>query len=802
VFTFFGSFYTNGGTSASAPSFAGMVALLSQYLTSKNAVPPGGLGNINPTLYRLAQTSSDAFHDITVGGNIVPCVEATPDCANGSLGYSAGPGYDQATGLGSVDLNKLVTEWKSGPASATNLTVAPGTITVDGGAVQLTATVTASGGTPSGTVSFLWSENTFGTVPLIASGSSASATLSVDASQFLIGTHPVTAVYSGDNTFQSSAGTANVTVTIPSSGAAVAPFVSPNPVLQGVLDSSGNSWHVTLYLSEVAGVGASVTGLAINGVNYDAQLSSIFKTTTIPPHQTISGPLGFATLPSPATQIFVFKGTDVNGNLWTAQATAQFVATPEVESGIHLASTPATIVQNAANSACPWQQQLTIQNLGGNFVGLLSLAMDATDLTGQMQQIFGTTRIGPFGSLEGTFCRSDVSAPETRNFVLTGYSEFGDLLYSKMTATFQAAGAPPANMSVALGNSSLALNFTGVPPAWSISILPASGSTDWLTVSPASGTGPAQLSIRITPGDLGPGVYNAIVVVQSVNATPQFIDVPITMPVGGLSQVQIGGLANAASFQQAFAPGMEMSVYGTGLAPAGTSQQAGTPPLPLNLAGVSVTVNGQPAPLSFVSPGQLNIQVPYETSAGTAILGVNNNGQVAALPFQVNFVAPGIFTDVSGALSPNSSGAPGATVSAFITGRGRRHAKHSNRPNSVLPDPVRRFAADGRASNGHRWRSERSRKIRGCFSWLGRRNGNRFRDSPKCPGRPAAGSHQRRRRRRASRHRDGHTLERLPEMIISVAARKLHRQTEKLAEPPGGENLALQAIREHAPFPQ
>src|SRR5579871_1681521 len=99
-----GEEFVFGGTSASTPSFAGIIALLNQYENSN------GQGNINPNLYRLAQ--SDIFHDITFGDNMVPCSSGTPDCLTGSLGYSAGIGYDLATGLGSVDAYKLVTKWK------------------------------------------------------------------------------------------------------------------------------------------------------------------------------------------------------------------------------------------------------------------------------------------------------------------------------------------------------------------------------------------------------------------------------------------------------------------------------------------------------------------------------------------------------------------------------------------------------------------------------------------------------------------------------------------------------------------
>ena len=107
-----------GGTSLATPTMAGVVALINQYLVSSGMQSKPGLGNINPTLYRLAQTAPSAFHDITGGNNMVPCVPGSPDCPDGSMGYSAGPGYDSATGLGSVDVANLVRQWSSQPATA------------------------------------------------------------------------------------------------------------------------------------------------------------------------------------------------------------------------------------------------------------------------------------------------------------------------------------------------------------------------------------------------------------------------------------------------------------------------------------------------------------------------------------------------------------------------------------------------------------------------------------------------------------------------------------------------------------
>ena len=91
----------SGGTSASSPSFGAIVALLVQKTGARQ-------GNVNPNLYTLASVSTDAFHDITSGSNVVPCQGGSPNCSStvasvqGTLGYSAGAGYDRVTGLGSV----------------------------------------------------------------------------------------------------------------------------------------------------------------------------------------------------------------------------------------------------------------------------------------------------------------------------------------------------------------------------------------------------------------------------------------------------------------------------------------------------------------------------------------------------------------------------------------------------------------------------------------------------------------------------------------------------------------------------
>ncbi len=104
-----------GGTSAGAPTFAGILALINQ------ATASNGLGNVNPMLYSLAAnaSSSNAFNPVTSGSNKVPCTPGTRNCpSGGTIGFIAGPGYDQVTGLGSLNVSNLITAWLAATPSA------------------------------------------------------------------------------------------------------------------------------------------------------------------------------------------------------------------------------------------------------------------------------------------------------------------------------------------------------------------------------------------------------------------------------------------------------------------------------------------------------------------------------------------------------------------------------------------------------------------------------------------------------------------------------------------------------------
>jgi uncharacterized protein (TIGR03437 family) len=657
--------YSFGGTSASSPLFAGVVALLNQSLQAANPSAPAGVGNINPVLYRLAQATTDVFHDVTVGDNIVPCAQQSPDCVGGTLGYAAAPGYDRATGLGSVDVARLIAEWSAGSASTTLLTASPASF-APGDSLQLTATVAGSGSAPTGTVTFVSADIELGSSPL----SGGTASITVDGALLAGGTGTVGALYSGDGTFLPSAGTTTVKLQLPAAGSYVIPSVTPNPVRQ-----VGSSWPYVLKLTENAGVATTITAFTVNGVNNLPGLPS----TSMAANGGMSVSLAGGGLTVPLNRVFHFEGKDDDGTVWSRDLTVPFVGsvTPFLAPAISITASPSTVQQNPqADPSCQWSTTVTVQELSGYQVTLLTAPV--AGLLSDPSQAFGTARLAPRGMLSGTVCIGNATAPSAKFVTLAGLAENGAAVAAPLSVTLAPPSPNPARFttsaapvtiaadSTQAGSGTVALSFDSGSPAWNVAVLPAA-ARKWLKVSAASGSGNATLSLEALGDGMGKGVYYATLAVSASDALPQSIEIPIIFVIGASPDISISGMTNAASGDLTFAPGELVAVYGNGLASGIAS--AAIQPLPLTLAGASATVNGVAAPLWFVSPGQINLQIPYETPAGTAVLGITNGGSVATYALTVAPAAPGIFA-YQGSLVPNASGAAGQTIVAFITGDG------------------------------------------------------------------------------------------------------------------------------------
>jgi uncharacterized protein (TIGR03437 family) len=203
---------------------------------------------------------------------------------------------------------------------------------------------------------------------------------------------------------------------------------------------------------------------------------------------------------------------------------------------------------------------------------------------------------------------------------------------------------------------------------WSAGVYPANRLTSWLTLSQYSGTGSGAITLQANGRGLTAGAYRATVIITSANTVPQAISIPVMFVNGASAGTTITGVGNAFSYTPTAAPGMVMAIYGSGL--AGTAASATSQPLPYSLSNVTAAVNGVPAPLYFVSSGQLNVQVPYWVGAGPAVVGVNNNGAIAGYQVNITPTAPGILTDGQGSVSPSATGSPGGGATLYVTGDG------------------------------------------------------------------------------------------------------------------------------------
>ncbi|HKN73684.1 MAG TPA: Ig-like domain repeat protein [Candidatus Acidoferrum sp.] len=258
-----------GGTSASSPAMAGLMALVNQKY--------GRQGQADFTLYALARAQLGVFHDLTSGTNNVPCLQGTSDCSLDTNGdgfyslqkYAAGPGYDLASGLGSVDANALVTNWNkvSFLPTTTTLALSQSSI-VHGTAIAFSANVAASSGsgTPTGDVAIATTSD----LPLLKneaiplSGGFASQSVGF----FPGGTYNVSALYGGDGIFGSSASPpVNLTVT-PEPSSIYFLADGPNGIVSnnGSPGSYGARW---VFSAEPYGMnGQQLFGLATGAVTF------------------------------------------------------------------------------------------------------------------------------------------------------------------------------------------------------------------------------------------------------------------------------------------------------------------------------------------------------------------------------------------------------------------------------------------------------------------------------------------------------------------------------------------------------
>jgi len=268
-----GSLVPVGGTSASTPTFAGIMAMIVQLTQSRQ-------GNANYVLYPFAAqpgascdstgtiASSCVFYDVTVGTIAMPCLPGTPNCVTNVVGdqvgvltgYSTTAGFDLATGLGSVNAANLAANWTSvsfQPTSST-LSLNPTTQIAHGSPVNVTVSVTPNPGTgtPTGQVSLLTSTGLPAGNFTLSNGSVSSTTTLLPGGSYTVSAH-----YAGDGTYAASDSAPGVAVTVRAEP-------STTTVQAYTVDKNGNFVPFTTgqYGQDVVYLQANVSGQSGQGV--------------------------------------------------------------------------------------------------------------------------------------------------------------------------------------------------------------------------------------------------------------------------------------------------------------------------------------------------------------------------------------------------------------------------------------------------------------------------------------------------------------------------------------------------------
>ncbi len=462
-----GYIFPVGGTSAATPSFAGLVALINQKYNASQ-------GCINPVLYPLAakQVAGGAaiFHDITTGTNSVP----------GLTGFSAAAGYDQATGLGSVDANMLVNHWHDAAAPSGSLTISTYAATVSQGQTSTATVKTATTGLTSAvalTVSGMPTGVTATFSPAtIASPGSGSATLNLAATSAATpGVYTLTVTgTAGSQTAKSSF---SLTVLAPAFGLAVPTAAlgmqNGQTITATVAVTPQNGFNGTITLGTTGlptGVTATFSPATLSGSKAATSVMTIvaaktakggffnYNVTAISGSASQTAAMNLAVNVTPSCNM-VFTPSSIT--VAPGGTTTVALSCPSAASAITMStfSVPSGVTATLSSSTLGVNQsvKLTVTAASTAVQGSYVMGIYSTEANGALQEPnVGVTVSGPNASL--------TLNPSTITLAPGGSATVG--------VSWSSVGFPNANVAVG-----------GRPQGVSVAFGPVSGSSESLTFS-------------------------------------------------------------------------------------------------------------------------------------------------------------------------------------------------------------------------------------------------------------------------------------------------------------------------------
>jgi Pro-kumamolisin, activation domain/Bacterial Ig-like domain (group 3) len=457
------------GTSASAPSFAGIMALVNQKTGSRQ-------GQANYVLYRLAATENFAqcngsntsglpantciFNDTTIGTNAVP----------GETVFASTVGYDEATGLGSVNVTNLANNWSSVTftPSTTTLGLNPTTSIAHGSSVSVNISVapTAGGGTPAGDVALLASTGANGQTAVDGFTLGAGGSVATSTRQLPGGTYNVTAHYTGDGTFGAS-DSAPVSVTVnPEASTAVVSVLTADQFGNPIPFASGPYGSFVYLRADVSG--NSGQGTATGTVNFTDNSAPITGNPfSLNGEGNTATPNGIFTFAPGSHSIMAQYSGDASFNSITSAA---------VNFTITKATTSTTVSSSASNVPQGTNVTLTataVTTSGGNApTGTMTFFSGATQL-GSPVPVSGV--IIPGGGSAASASLMTMALPVGQDSITANYS--GDANYSASTS-------PAIVVTVTTGSPDFTL---GVNPQNVIVATPGASGMTTLTVTALNG---------------------------------------------------------------------------------------------------------------------------------------------------------------------------------------------------------------------------------------------------------------------------------------------------------------------------